>query len=319
MYQDYIIYLRQGADRWNTWRHKNPRIKPNLSRQIFPKLDLSEFDFSYTDFSNSNLSELNLSESVLYKANFSYSDLSNTDLSKTSLYYTTFFRTDLRNTNFSLSKLRGTSFTFTDLSQSKYLDTIEHQGPSSIDISTLHQSKKLPKSFLRGLGVPELYIRNLSVFITHEWQFYTCFISHSSHDKAFVRKLYNALQHQGIRCWYDKEDATWGKEIKPILNEKIEEFDKVVVVCSEDSLKSEWVNHEIERALQKEEKNREIESIPEILFPIIIDKSLSNWLNHLKKFGVERIIGDFYDWRSPIKFNQSLTRLVQALKSDSPR
>jgi hypothetical protein len=69
----------------------------------------------------------------------------------------------------------------------------------------------------------------------------------------------------GIRCWLFAEDATWGERVWSEIDKSIRVHDKVVVICSKNSLRSEPVLREIERALQREDQERR-----NVLYPVRI-------------------------------------------------
>jgi hypothetical protein len=82
-----------------------------------------------------------------------------------------------------------------DLSSTKGLETVRHEGPSTIGIDTIIASRgKIPEVFLRGCGVPENIIQYIPSLVSQPIQFYSCFISHSHADKPFARRLHDQLQ-----------------------------------------------------------------------------------------------------------------------------
>jgi hypothetical protein len=86
------------------------------------------------------------------------------------------------------------------------------------------------------------------------------------------------LQTNGVRCWYFPEDAKWGEPVWGQIDRSIYIYDKLVVVCSADSLQSGPVNREIERARQREDRENR-----HILFPIRIDEYLFEKWEHPRK------------------------------------
>ena len=75
-------------------------------------------------------------------------------------------------------------------------------------------------------------------------------------------------------------------------------YDKLIVVCSEDSLKSNPVIREIERALQREDRLVAQGETPEVLFPIRLDDSIFDWEHPRQADVVEKVVSDFRDWRN---------------------
>ena len=67
----------------------------------------------------------------------------------------------LRGTILSGARCENTGFSDVDLSGVAGLDSIKHDGPSSIGIDTLFRSSgNIPEVFLRGCGVPDSVIVN---------------------------------------------------------------------------------------------------------------------------------------------------------------
>ena len=76
----------------------------------------------------------------------------------------------------------------------------------------------------------------------------------------------------------------WGE-----IDTAIRHYDKLVVICSQHSLQSPPVIREIERALQKEDREHR-----NVLFPIRIDDYLFDEWDHPRKADVvSKVIGDF--------------------------
>jgi hypothetical protein len=119
-----------------------------------------------------------------------------------------FNRTTLKNANFEGAWIGNTSFTGVDLSVAAGLDKVRHHGPSSIDIDTLYKSGgKIPVEFLRGCGVPDDFITFIpSHFgVQQAIQFYSCFISYSTKDEVFARRLYSRMRDEKLRVWFAPE------------------------------------------------------------------------------------------------------------------
>jgi hypothetical protein len=71
------------------------------------------------------------------------------------------------------------------------------------------------------------------------------FISHSSLDNNFVRKLARDLAAHNIKPWVDELDTLPGDSIFQKVSEAMEKTDFTIVVLSKSSVKSPWVNREI--------------------------------------------------------------------------
>lgn len=255
------------------------------------------------------LNAANLGASKLRNVVFSAADLSSARLDHAQLINTRLDKADLND-----AKLSQTILVNLDLSQALGLDTVEHLGPSSIGIDTIIKSKgKIPEVFLRGCGVPDEFIEFSRSLLSQPIQYYSCFISHSSLDKEFCERLYNDLRGAHVRTWYFPEDAKWGRPVWGEIDRSISIYDKLVLVCSQNSLQSGPVLREIERAL-----NREGREGKHILFPIIIDDYVFNEWQHPRKVDVlAKVVGDFRGWHIDVmQYNQSFKRLLDNLNAD---
>jgi TIR domain len=73
------------------------------------------------------------------------------------------------------------------------------------------------------------YVRSL---INRPIEYYTCFISYSSKDELFAKRLHNDLQQEGVRCWFTPEDMEVGDMIKHRIDESIRSHDKVLLILT---------------------------------------------------------------------------------------
>ena len=83
-------------------------------------------------------------------------------------------------------------------------------------------------------------------------EYYSVFISYSSKDEEFARRLYNDLQGARVRCWFALEDLKTGDKFWERIDVGIRMYDKLLVILSEDSIDSPWVEEEVTSALEKE-------------------------------------------------------------------
>jgi hypothetical protein len=132
---------------------------------------------------------------------------------------------------------------------------VVHHGPSVISIDTIYFSHgHIPDIFLRGAGVPDPMIDYMHSLVEsmNPIDYYSCFISYSSKDENFANRLYADLQNKGVRCWFAPEDMKIGDKIRPRIDEAIRIHDKLLLVLSKHSVESDWVEKEVETALEKE-------------------------------------------------------------------
>lgn len=76
------------------------------------------------------------------------------------------------------------------------------------------------------------------------------FISHSSKDKKFVRRLVAQLERRGFGTWLDERELHAGDHLAERIGEAIATAKVVIVVVSEESLRSGWLRHELNQATE---------------------------------------------------------------------
>jgi hypothetical protein len=268
-------------------------------------------DFLHANFQNSKFKKANLNFSSFSSSLLEFADLRQTQMRNTLINYSRLVKT-----NFAGCTLDRTIFAECDLSEASGLEQVEHERSSTIGIDTIYQSSgKIPEVFLRGCGVPEDFITYAKSLTTNPIEYYSCFISFTEKDDAFSERLYNDMQAKGIRCWRWKEDAKWGRTLRKEIDEAVRYYDKLVVICSKESLRAPAVLEEIERALDKEDMQKRAGDEGEVLFPITIDRYIfDEWEHELKIRLMRKTIGNFYDHGSDLgKYRKSVERLVRDL------
>lgn len=262
--EKHLDILEQGVDVWNDWRRETS-VTPDLSKANLTGVDLSEAylrganlkeadleggnlrgaDLGGTDLDKVNLSGACLSRAYLTRADLNQTDLSKADLRKSGLLAARLSLVALTGANLRNANLGHTVFFRTKLQKVKGLDAIEHHAPSSLDRFTITMADSLPLSFLRGCGLPDLIINNIDVLRGDAVQFYSCFISYSSENQDFAERLYADLQDEGVRCWFAPQELEGGRKLHEQINEAIRLHDKLVLILSEASMESDWVEHEV--------------------------------------------------------------------------
>jgi len=84
-------------------------------------------------------------------------------------------------------------------------------------------------------SVPEEFIAYIGSMVGRPIEFYSCFISYAHHDKLFARRLHDALQGRGVRCWLDEKQMLPGDDIYEQVDRGIRLWDKVLLCCSRHS------------------------------------------------------------------------------------
>jgi small GTP-binding protein len=91
---------------------------------------------------------------------------------------------------------------------------------------------------------------------------YDVFLSHSSKDKAIVRRLAERLRKDGLRVWFDEWVVQTGDNIPRKIDEGLETSAALVLCMSANSLGSDWTTLERQTYRFADPVNRELRFIP---------------------------------------------------------
>lgn len=335
--QEHLKILKQGVKVWNDWRQENGTAFVDLSGANLNGIDLSYANFAIGNFQNIQLNNANLfavnfflaalnggnlANSHLSRADFENAFLVDVDFTAANLGSVNFNYAHLSRANFTNSEIIYTIFADNDLSEVKGLDNVRHMGPSTIGIDTLYKSGgRIPESFLRGCGVPDEFIAYIPSLIgaRQAIEYYSCFISYSSKDEEFARRLYSRMRDEHLRVWFAPEELKGGEKLREQIDRAIQVHDRLLIVLSEHSLCSRWVETEIRRAHSTEvrEKRRK-------LFPIRLVgyERLQAWEcfdsdtgEDLAREVREYYIPDFTNWKEHDSFETEFAKLLKALRA----
>ena len=297
----------------------------NLGRAHLTGADLTRADLSYADLRSAKLHRANLRRADLNHANLRGAKLSSANLGRAHLS-----GADLRDADLSRARLGETGFANIDLRPVSGLKDVRHYGPSSIDQRTLARSKgEIPKSFLRGCGLSDweieaakLHAPNLTTDeltdITYEIhrlkgespiQVSPLFISYAHSDAAFVEVLEEQLGDKRIRYWRDVHDLKAGP-VEHQLERAIELNPTFLLVLSERSVESDWVEWEVEKARKLEKKLGR-----NVLCPVALDGSWEtcSWPGPLRNQIKKYYVIDFSEWENSEGFTEPFKRLIEGL------
>ena len=331
---DHLKILREGPEAWNRWMATNYSTVADLSFADLSKINMSLCDFQEVDLRDANLEGADLSFSKfiwtdlsganLYRTNlrsatFGEAILKDADLRYADLSFTVFNDSNLRKADLEGAICQQTYFTGIDLSTTLGLDKCDHWTSSNVDLRTLIDSRELPIEFIHGCGISRFLIEHLNDIKDDPRQFYSCFISYSQKDYDFARKIYSDLVQEGVRCWFAPENMRFGRKVRGQIDQALSEYDKLLLVLSEDSMKSTWVEYEILRV-----RRRELQDNLRLLFPISLVpfEELRGWELFCSDEGRdlareirEYFIPDFSSWNMDQKsYSQSFERLLFELK-----
>jgi hypothetical protein len=283
----------------------------NLTSADFDGADLSDVNLAMASLANASFRRAILKGADLRATDLAGADLAEADLTEADLTEADLTEANFDNTNFNNAHIRGTRFTDVDLHNIKNIDTVQHHGPSYISTSTIERSEgNISENFLRGAGLSDTFIDYARSLAMHPIQYYTCFISYSSKDDSFSKRLHADLQQKGIRCWFAPKDLRWGSNIRKGIDEAIRVHEKLLLILSKNSLNSGWVEKEIKTAMKREKQEKTT-----ILFPIRLDNAIQecpfSWATEIRR---ERNIGDFSHWKTPESYTKAFERLIHDLK-----
>ncbi len=339
--QEQLEILKQGVNVWNRWREDHPSIEIDLADlYLTPPADEIRVDLAGINFKGAHLERADLTRAILREANLRAASLQNANLFEANLVGASLAHaylsesdlseSELNKCNFSRAVMGETIFRNSDLSDAIGLENVLHLGPSSISADTFARSKgNIPEAFLRGCGLPDWEIESVKLHnpsLSNEeinrvrykffdlranqaFQISSLFISYSHGDASFVNKLESQLNKKGIRFWRDVHDATAGRLEKQI-DRAMRLNPIVLLILSEHSLQSDWVEHEVHtaRTLEKEMKK-------DVLCPVALDDSWKNspWSRRIMEQVMEYNILDFSEWKDDAKFGNTFKKLIDGL------
>jgi hypothetical protein len=300
-------------------------FQANLSAADLSQANLHLANVNLANLSGARLFEADLSNAHLIGADLRRADLSYADLSGANLSGADLRRADLSGANLSAAdlsqaKVGWTLFARVNLSVAKGLESVIHEGPSTIGIDTVYASQgRIPEVFLRGAGVPDEFIAYMRSLVGRAIEFYSCFISYSTKDQEFADRLHADLQARGVRCWFAPEDIQGGRKLHEQIEQAIRHYDKLLLVLSEHSMDSEWVKTEIYHARQDEMRSQRRK-----LFPIsLVDfQTVREWTAFDADTGKdmgrevrEYFVPDFSAWKEHDAYRKAFDRLLRDLKA----
>lgn len=286
-------------------------------------------DLACSNLRGSDLSCADLSDSNLYSALLESTNLDGAILDGANLVSAELHETHIGGASFANARFGMTSHIGLDLSRARSLGEVEHVHPSAFDSDTfrltangmVHASELERSEILRfflSAGVDEQVLSVVRSWIGKPIEFFSAFISHSSLDKLFARRLYDDLRGLGVKCWFDEKQVLPGDDILAEIDRGVRVWDRLILVCSANSLCARtgwWVEQELHRAFEKERSMREKVGKPYLAFiPITIDDYVfSSWNSPNRAIVLTRKVGDFRNWKNPDSYADALNNLKKAL------
>ena len=326
----YAKILRQGVESWNQWREKHPNELVNLTHRGLDGLNLSGASLIRVNLLDANLRGTNLTNCDIRVSSLRMADLTNCDLTGADLTDSDLTEANLTGANFTNVRIGFTTFGDIDFRSVKGLETVRHVGPSTVGIDSIYRSRNIiPEIFLRGCGVSEDFIEFARPLKGKAFEFYSCFLSHAQPDSDFADRLRTDLISKGVSCWHYRYDMRAGRFWRAQINEAIKLHDKLVLICSEQSLLRRNVVDEIIAAME-----RERETNSQKLFPIRLDDFIlsddmlrladkkmdacewrEDWVRHVRAYHIP----DLRNWKEHDTYQTEFRRLLDGLKNPPKR
>ncbi|MFZ4411073.1 MAG: toll/interleukin-1 receptor domain-containing protein [Paracraurococcus sp.] len=132
------------------------------------------------------------------------------------------------------------------------------------------------------------------------------FLSHSSKDKPFVRRLNKDLKSHGFTTWIDEDNIPFGGSIAKGIQSGLDTCDVLLVFLSEHSTASKWVATEWQSRFFREITDKHIQVVPVLIQKCVIptfladkryidfqeegeyERNLSETLAYLNRLSLER-------------------------------
>lgn len=131
-------------------------------------------------------------------------------------------------------------------------------------------------------------------------QYHGLFLSHTSADKGFVRKVRDDLSARGVPVWLDEAEIQIGDSLTRKIAEGLERSRYVAVFLSEKSVDAPWVRKELDLAINAEIKRDEV-----VVLPLIIGEC------KLPAFLEGKLYGDF---TTTERYDETLEKLLRRLR-----
>lgn len=325
-----------GANLANTEFIDTSLMRVNFVGTDFSRADLMGSWLDLSDLRRANLRRTDLAGVAFLSANLEGADLYGARLVNADLTGADLRRANLNSANVSRSNLCGVKcaeialgciLTGVDLTPLCDARNVHHSFPSTIDWQSVALSLRAPglKAFLVASGMPPI-VAEYMIETAHAVQgsglfsmMQSTFISYGSPDEKFASKLYEALQRNGVTTFFFPVHAVPGKKLHRTMRQGVNQYDRVILICSKASLERPGVLNEIEETLARESRD----GGAEYLIPIRLDNYLFDGWNpphpDVAQAIKDRVVVDFRGTKtSQAKFDAQLMRLLDALKKKRP-
>jgi hypothetical protein len=169
-----------------------------------------------------------------------------------------------------------------------------------------------PKEIVNAFAKQKLDIR----LINEEEMHKSLFISYGGPDEPLAKAITTWLKSAGIKTWFFPEDSLPGQKLHRMMFEGVNNHDRVLLLCSKNSLIRAGVLNELERVLERESS----EGGGDILIPVTVDDFVFGDWNTERRDIVKqiqsRVVTTIPDPKvDAAGFEREMLRLQEALKN----
>jgi len=110
------------------------------------------------------------------------------------------------------------------------------------------------------------------------------FISYNHKDKEFVKSITEIISNSGLKYFLDEKSIKYGDDIENSIFEALSHIPNLLVIISEESLRSYWVPYEIGIVVGKNKYNKIIPILtrPDLELPLYLKKL--KYIDSIEKF-----------------------------------
>ena len=282
---------------------------------LFDYFDIHHGGIDGADLNGATLRNAKLWSAYLQSAYLRFADLRGADLREANLRHANLHGADLRDTllndaDFAFANLRDAQLDGAHVGGTKLLGVELRpfltgrcvvESPCHIDWTSVAKSADVPnlQEGLVSYGIPkhvaDYMSRGATIFADDgEVILQSVFISYGRSDEPIARQIRDKLTEHGVITWFYPNDAIPGERHHRAISHNIERHDRVLVICSANSLTRAGVVDEIQRTLDRETE----EGATSLLIPLAIDDFVFdvNWepeRPELKKDIMRRVVADF--------------------------
>lgn len=302
--------------------------RTNATHLLGCNIHFTNTSFNYVDFTDCQLTSCIFKKSNIDNSILLDSKIKNCTFIKARISETDIDNTVLEGSVFENIKIRGLNIMRVDLTP--FLNAnISHENTSSLDYLSVSKTilagidhplniNPFPelKRFMNSCGMPAIVtmylIDSLRSLNTNQLVdlMRSTFISYGGPDEKFAKRINSDLRSNGVTTFFFPINAVFGEKLYNTMR-RVENYDRIIMICSKDSLDRNGVQYELEKTLEREARD----GGESYLIPISLDDYLfTSWnpsRKELKNEIVNRVVADFSD---PNKYEFQFDRLLQALR-----